>query len=123
MTGAHNHTGITTTSGLHTHTNNAIGGQGNNGLVTADGTQTATATDNSINELKLWTVPIALSIDNAGNHNHGISTDGSHHHDVTVNNTGNNLPHNNMQPTLFAGNVFILSKSFFLTAYPTSANI
>lgn len=28
---------------------------------------------------------------------------------ITINNTGSNLPHNNMQPTLFIGNMFIFS--------------
>jgi microcystin-dependent protein len=32
----------------------------------------------------------------------GTSTTG-----ITINNTGGGLPHNNMQPTLFIGNVFI----------------
>jgi len=69
----------------HTHTSNAIGGQGNLGLCIADGTNTATATDPSSGELNVWTVPQALTIDP----------------------TGTTAPFNVMQPTLFLGNTFI----------------
>jgi hypothetical protein len=62
----------------HTHTNNAPGGQGNLGLVLADGTNTATAVDPSAGELKVWDLPHAL----------------------TIGNTGGGLPHANMQPWL-----------------------
>jgi microcystin-dependent protein len=40
-----------------------------------------------------------------GAHNHSISTDGTHYH--TLNGAGNDIPHNNMQPTLILGNMFI----------------
>ena len=60
----------------HTHTSNATGGQGNLGLVLADGTNTATAVDPSLGELKVWDLPHAL----------------------TINDTGGGLPHANMQP-------------------------
>lgn len=38
-------------------------------------------------------------------HSHSISNDGSHYH--VLNGAGNDVPHNNMQPTLFLGNMFI----------------
>lgn len=50
----------------HTHTSNAPGGQGNLGLVLADGTNTATAVDPSAGELKVWDLPHALSINSTG---------------------------------------------------------
>jgi len=62
----------------HTHTSNATGGQGNLGLVLADGTNTATATDASLGEIKVWDLPHAL----------------------TINSTGGGLPHANMHPFL-----------------------
>ena len=62
----------------HTHGTNAPGGQGNLGLVLADGTNTATAVDASAGELKIWDLPHAL----------------------TISNTGGGLPHANMQPWL-----------------------
>ncbi len=60
----------------HTHTSNAIGGQGNYGLVTANDSNTVINTDTSNGELNVWTTPIALEIYN----------------------TGNGQSHNNMQP-------------------------
>jgi microcystin-dependent protein len=109
--GSHNHNGITSTNGEHTHTSNAIGGPNQPGLTIADGSNTVVDTDSSLNELNVWRNAIPLTINNSGNHNHGIDTDGIHNHNITVNNTGGGLPHNNMQPTLFAGNIFILSKT------------
>lgn len=54
--------------------------------------------------------------DNAGNHIHSISFDGLHSHTVIdprhrhqIASNGGSLPHNNMQPTLFLGNLFIFS--------------
>lgn len=62
----------------HTHTSNAPGGQGNLGLVIADGTNTATSTDGSIGEINVWTTPRTL----------------------TINDTGGGGAHANMQPFL-----------------------
>ena len=122
--GTHNHTASTDSQGAHTHTSNAIGGQGNYGLVTADGTNTVTGTDPSSGELNVWTTPFALSINNGGTHNHAVTVannglhnhavtvanNGAHTHTFTTNATGSGGSHPNMQPTLFGGNVFILSK-------------
>ena len=96
----HSHTGVTDTSGLHTHTSNATGGQGNLGLVTADGTNTGTSADDSLGELNIWTTPGALTIDSNGNHTHTFTT----------NTSGNSQPFNIIQPTAFVGYVFIFSK-------------
>jgi len=41
-------------------------GQGNLGLVIADGTNTATSTDPSVGEINVWTTPRALSINSTG---------------------------------------------------------
>jgi microcystin-dependent protein len=132
-TGDHTHTGTTDISGNHTHTHNAPGGQNNLGLAVADGSNTVVDTDGSGGELNVWTVPRGLNLANNGSHSHTVSntTNGSHSHTVetvasdphthtftsssngqhthtfTSNTTGNSLPFNVMQPTLFAGNVFI----------------
>jgi microcystin-dependent protein len=87
---AHTHTGTTNIAGNHTHTSNANGGQGGYGLAYANGQNTETGTDYSTGELNLWTTPYALTIDSAGNHSHGFTT----------NSTGDNNAHNNMQPFL-----------------------
>jgi microcystin-dependent protein len=106
----HVHGGGTESSGVHTHTSNAVGGQGNYGLALANGSNTVVDTDSSLGELNVWTTPGALTIDNAGAHTHNFTTD-INTTGITNQNTGGNQAHNNMQPTLFCGNVFILSKS------------
>lgn len=118
--GAHDHTGSTGTDGSHTHTTNATGGS--LGLVTADGNNTVTSTDfTPNNELNVWTPPATLTVNNAGLHTHAIASDGFHSHAITVdsggahthtfttNATGLGNAHNNMQPTVFGGYIFIYS--------------
>lgn len=83
----HNHTGITNSNGAHTHTSSAVGGQGNLGLCIADGTNTVTSTDASSGELNVWTTPRALT----------INSNGDHVHNFTTNNSGNSMPHSNVQ--------------------------
>jgi microcystin-dependent protein len=133
VAGDHTHTGTTNSTGDHSHGSNANGGQGNLGLVTADGTNTVTDTDNSGGELNVWTTPRSLSISSAGSHSHTVSnttggshthgftssvngshthpftsnTTGQHTHTFTSNTTGGGQPFNVIQPTLFAGHVFI----------------
>ena len=99
---SHNHTGTTEASGVHNHTNNSV--TNSLGLVTKNGQDTATATDPTGDELNLALGPAALTINSAGEHTHTF----------TSNNTGGGESHNNIQPTLFAGNVFILSRSLSL---------
>lgn len=131
--GDHTHTGTTDTSGDHNHEHNATGGQGNLGLAVADGSNTVTDADNSPGELNVWTVPRSLNLTNNGSHSHTVTntsngshshtlstidsgphthtfttaTNGQHTHTFISNTTGNSIPFNVMQPTLFAGNVFI----------------
>ncbi len=107
--GNHSHTGTTETAGEHTHTHNAPGGQGNGGLALADGSNTVTDADDSQGELNVWTTPLRLELNNNGSHTHTFTSaiDGEHTHTFTSNTTGNSSPFNVMQPTLFAGHVFI----------------
>lgn len=107
--GGHNHGGATASNGSHTHTTNANGGQGGLGLAGASGANTAVETDSTLGELNLWTTPSALTISSAGSHSHNISSDGQHAHTFTTNATGGGQAFDIMQPTLFAGNVFIYS--------------
>ena len=48
----------------HTHTSNAVGNTV--GLITANGQNTAVATDSSLVEPNVYAAPVALSIDSAG---------------------------------------------------------
>lgn len=106
---SHNHNGTTNTSGSHSHNitdlghthtqttiNDDFNGSGGNppGFV---GDSTGSHTWNNINSSTT-----GISINNNGDHVHTF----------TSGNTGGGLPHNNMQPTLFAGNVFIYSGIF-----------
>lgn len=83
---SHSHTGTTDSSGLHYHdiSNFPYGTQGVGG-------GGATACDETLQ---------TKSTESAG----------AHTHTFTTNNTGNNDPHNNMQPTLFGMSVLIFSK-------------
>jgi microcystin-dependent protein len=62
----------------HSHSSNAVGGQNNLGLVSANGNGTPVTGDSSQGELSLFTLPYALTINDAGSGN----------------------AHNNMQPFL-----------------------
>lgn len=81
--GAETHTLTSAEMPSHTHTSNAVGGS--LGLIKADGNSTAIEGDSSGVEPNIFAAPVALSIDP----------------------TGGGGAHNNMQPTLFIGNVFI----------------
>ena len=48
--------------------------------------------------------------------------DPTHSHTFTTSNTGGSLPHNNMQPTLFMGNMFIYSGKPNYGKFPGSLN-
>ena len=93
----HVHTGSTSVAGSHGHTTNATGGS--QGLAVADGANTCVQTDASPGEINVWTTPTALVVNAAGDHGHSLVTDS----------TGGDIAHPNMQPTLFAGNVFIFA--------------
>ena len=71
----------------HTHTSNSsIDGAGNGlGLMSQTGNNTMNAATNAGAEPDLYAAVTQL----------------------TINNTGGSLPHNNMQPTIFMGNLFI----------------
>jgi microcystin-dependent protein len=103
---SHIHTGITASDGSHTHNINDPGH-----------THTQTTTNDDFNNS--GTNPPGFSADSAGTrtwNNINSSTTGitilsagSHTHTFTTGSTGTGLAHNNMQPTLFIGNVFMFS--------------
>jgi microcystin-dependent protein len=93
----HTHSGTTDASGTHTHSHNANGGAA--GLMIANGQGTVTGYDSSAFEPNVETLPTALTINSAG----------SHTHPFTTGTAGSGNSHNNMQPTVFAGNAFIYS--------------
>lgn len=83
--GAETHTLTSAEMPSHTHSSNAVGGS--LGLIKADGSSTAITGDSSAVEPNIFAAPVALTIDA----------------------TGGGGSHNNMQPTLFIGNVFIFA--------------
>ena len=113
-TGTHNHGGFTSNSGVHshsvndpghTHTQTTINDDFNNSGAsppgfTADSAGTVTWSNISVSTT-------GITINSNGNHTHAISSDGDHSHTFTTSSVGGGLPHNIMQPTAFAGNIFI----------------
>lgn len=93
---AHTHEGTTDVSGAHTHATNADGLT--NGLTVTDGNNTRIDVDQSAGELNL-DASAALS----------VGTAGTHAHTFTTGSAGSGAAHNNMQPTLFIGNLLIYS--------------
>lgn len=92
-------------------------GQHNHGGSTGDGGWAAASHDVAVS---LTTTGTA---DNTGQHNHTISFDGLHSHIVNdpkhrhqIASNGGNQPHNNMQPTIFLGNLFVYAGRLFKDA-------
>ncbi len=90
---SHTHTGETASNGNHNHTGttDGAGGVGSQGIAALNG-------GNQVGE-------------DEGTHNHTFttSTTGAHTHTFTTNSTGGDQAHNNMQPTLYIGNLFIFA--------------
>jgi len=99
--GAETHTLTTPQIPAHNHTG------------TTDAAGYTTSPVNVINTV----VAASTSIDVADNGG------GGHTHTFTTNNTGGGLPHNNMQPTLFIGNVFIFSGVPTAGSYPGTVGL
>lgn len=91
---AHNHGGATGGAGAHTHGTNAGAGSAY-GLAIVNGLATTVNTDNSNNGEINTSGKADLVVDGVGNHSHSIAS------------AGGGMAHNNMQPTAFAGNLFI----------------
>ena len=102
--------GVTDVSGQHTHTNNAVGGTGLPGIVLFNGEETVTARDSSTDELNNIETS-ALVIDPAGAHSHQIASNGGDER------------HNNIQPTIWVGNLFIYGgRPWVATCYARALN-
>lgn len=111
---AHSHTGITDSSGTHAHSITDPGHthsyvNNTNDQSTDSAFATESAADNSDLGATTGSSTTGITINSAG----------AHTHTFTSNNTGGSQSHNNMQPTLFAGNVLILSKIGYYNDLPT----
>jgi microcystin-dependent protein len=90
VSGNTNGNGSTSTNGDHFHSGTTNGGGfgGTHNVIGSGGVGTDTA-------------------DNEGSHTHGFQTNTTGDHFHTMGSTGGGAAHNNMQPTLFYGNMFI----------------
>jgi microcystin-dependent protein len=101
----HNHSGTTSNAGEHSHMTNADGSKLENsngsgfGLIYSDGNFTSDAggLDATPGEPNLLSLISSLVIQSNGDHVHAFSTLPA----------GGSNAHNNMQPTLFTGNMFM----------------
>lgn len=101
----HNHTGVTDSNGEHSHITNADGPKSENpggsgfGIIFSDGrfTSDGGGLDSTAGEPNLLALTSSLV----------ISPNGQHAHTFTTLPSGGSNAHNNMQPTLFTGNMFM----------------
>jgi len=101
---AHTHTGTTGSVGDHSHTyNDAYFAERREGSSTNNlfGTNANTDSDNSL------VYRTASGGDSSYPSDINTSSNGGHSHTFTTGSTGGDNSHNNMQPTLFAGSMFI----------------
>jgi len=113
----HNHGGATTGAGGHAHSINDPGHAHTQWTINDDfnnsggsppgfaGDSAGSRTWSNIN-----TNTTGITVNAVSDHTHVISTDGSHSHTFTTASVGGGLAHNNMQPTLFIGNMFICAE-------------
>lgn len=125
----HAHTGTTGTVAGHNHGGASASGGGHTHSITDPGhTHTQTTINDDFNNSggsppgftgdsagsRTWTNistnTTGITVNAVGDHTHVIATDGSHSHTFTTASTGGGLAHNNMQPTLFIGNMFICAE-------------
>lgn len=72
------------------------------------GSTTGITVNNATTGITLNNASTGISINNnSTQHEHTISVDNNHDHDVTIGETGSSTPFNVMQPTLFIANTFI----------------
>jgi len=110
----HTHTGTTNSSSTGI-THNATGPSGNGkGLMTQNGNDTMNGSVNSGAEPNLY-LPVEALVLTDPTHTHSFTTNSSTT-GITVNNTGGSNPHNNIQPTIYMGNMFVYSGLYESTA-------
>lgn len=114
---AHDHTGVTGSDGIHSHTtNSSLNGSGNGtGFIQATGSGTSNGTNLDVTngEPTLNAPIVALTINNSVAHTHTIASQ------------GNGVPVSVMQATIFMGNLFIYSgmPPYGVWPYTTGTNI
>jgi len=129
MSGIHSHGLVTGVDGIHGHTGSVtINGSTHfhqittttDALAILDSvTNTVTGIEGDSNPNGQSSTQLNLLTQNDGRHqhvithdnyhNHSINVDGGHQHTFATDLSANGNPHNNIQPTIFIGNVFIYS--------------
>jgi microcystin-dependent protein len=120
--GSHNHGGASGNAGAHTHSINDPGHTHTQTTINDDFNYSGEnppgfAADSAgvRNWSNINSATTGITIQGVSDHAHVISTDGSHSHGINIATAGGGLPFNIMQPTLFAGNVFIFAGFHSLT--------
>jgi microcystin-dependent protein len=111
--GGHNHGGVTNTTGLHNH--NGSTGAGGFAAQTFEATRLLTDRATFADDTGTHTHSIAPD----GDHSHTISRDGEHRH--RIQRSGNSEVHNNIQPTIWLGNLFVYGGKLFIDSNGVSA--
>lgn len=104
VSGEHIHTGIADASGVHSHTQTTVNDDFNNSGSYPNYNYPSYAQYDSAGS-KTW----LETINNNGLHSHTLTINPAGNHQHTIKTQGGDQPHNNMQPTLFIGNMFIYS--------------
>jgi microcystin-dependent protein len=113
VSGEHNH-GITDPSHSHSYVN-----QPNSHEVAVSATTTGTADDVNVGQTT-GASSTGITINSAGAHSHTIASD-THTHTIASN--GGNQRHNNIQPTIWIGNLFIYGgRPWVATPYARALN-
>lgn len=101
---SHTHTGTTASNGAHSHTINDPGHVHSQTTINDDfngsGSSPPGFTQDSAGSMTWNNI-------NSATTGITINSNGAHTHTLTTDSTGGGAAHNNMQPTIFAGNVFI----------------
>lgn len=112
---SHNHNGSTADSNIHGHVidpNTYYNVNTDDNFGTANLGSSHGKYDDYVNpNVESYNGPHIHNIANDGLHNHGINYDADHNHSFTTDFSGNSESHNNMQPTIYIGNIFIYSKN------------
>jgi microcystin-dependent protein len=108
VSGNTNGNGNTTTNGAHTHTG------------TTDAAGWAAASANPA--VSATTMDVA---DNTGSHTHTFTTNSAGDHNHTMGSTGGGAAHNNIQPTIWMGSLYMFCGRFNVGsyAYTTGTNV
>ncbi len=118
--GSHNHTGFVLQSGSHSHTA-TDSGHTHGGVPNQQSTALNGASNNTGNGATTGLGYANITVGVSGEHIHVIPTQPNHSHGIRP--AGGDQRHNNIQPTIWIGNLFIYSGRQWVAATPQSRAI